>query len=144
MKTTVKECLILPVTTIIRPEGDLGVIQELTHIPFCIRRVYYLYKVPDGKSRGSHAHRKLWQLLIAINGSFDVTVDDGHAVQIFHMNDPRHGLLIPPGIWRELVNFQNTGICLVLASRRYDEKDYIRNYYNFLELKQYESTLHIS
>lgn len=108
--------------------GNLTFIEENNHIPFKIKRVYYLYDVPGGETRGGHAHKKLNQFIIAANGSFDVILDDGFEKERFHLNRSYYGLHIPPMTWRELDNFSSGSMCLVLASRLYEEEDYIRDY----------------
>jgi len=100
-----------------------------------VRRVYYLFDVPGGESRGGHAHRELQQLIVAAGGSFDVVIDDGKNRKIVNLNRPYFGLHIIPGIWRELVNFSSGAICLVLASATYDASDYIRDYEEFIKYK---------
>ncbi len=113
--------------------GNLTVVENNRHIPFEIKRVYYLYDVPGGSSRAAHGHKKLQQLMIAMSGSFDVTLDDGHEKKRFHMNRSYYGLFIPPMMWRDLDNFSSNAVCLVLASELYDEGDYYRHYDEFLE-----------
>ncbi len=113
--------------------GNLSVAQNGDPIPFDINRVYYLYDIPGGESRGGHAHRRLQQLLVAISGSFDVVVDDGRHQRRVTLNRPYQGLLIVPGIWRVLENFSSGSVCLCLASEHYDESDYIRDYAQFLD-----------
>ena len=102
---------------------------------FSIKRVYYLYDVPGGEGRGGHAHKNLHQIVIAASGSFDVLIDDGKNKKVVNLNRPHIGLHIEPGLWRELLNFSSGAICLVLASELFDEKDYIRNYGDFLSWK---------
>ena len=104
-------------------------------IPFDIKRVYYLYDVPGGESRGGHAHKELQQFIVAASGSFDVTIDDGQLKRTFTINRPYRGLLIVPGVWRELDNFSSGSVCLVLASTAYSADDYIRDYNEFKEYK---------
>jgi len=104
-------------------------------IPFKIKRVYYLYDVPGGEERGGHAHKKLYQLVVAASGSFDIVLDDGKMKKSINLNRPYFGLSIVPGIWREIVNFSSGSICLVLASEFYSIKDYIRDYQLFRNLK---------
>lgn len=116
--------------------GNLSFIEAQRHIPFPIERVYFVYDVPAGVSRGGHAHKKLHQLLIATSGSFDVTLDDGNEKKIFHLNRPYKGLYISPGTWRTLNNFSSGSVCLVLTSAYYDEEDYIRNYKQFKAFKR--------
>ena len=111
--------------------GNLSVIENET-VPFDIKRVYYLYDVPTGSERGGHAHKALKQFLVALSGSFDVVLNDGKEEQIITLNKPYEGLLINPGIWRELRNFSSGSICLVVASEVYVEEDYIRDFDEFL------------
>jgi dTDP-4-dehydrorhamnose 3,5-epimerase-like enzyme len=111
--------------------GNLTFIEGNRHIPFPVRRVYYLYDVPAGATRGGHAHKKLEQFLIAASGSFTVVVDDGRERKSFFLNRPHYGLYIPRMVWRELENFSSGSICVVLASEEYDETDYYRSYKKF-------------
>lgn len=115
------------------PRGSLSFIEGGRHVPFDVKRVYYLYDVPGGEARGGHAHRELSQLVIAVSGSFTVVLDDGRERHSFVLNKPYEGLLITPGKWRELEDFSSGAVCLVLASHYYDESDYIRNYDEFLK-----------
>ena len=119
-------------------KGNLSLVQNEKDIPFCIRRAYYLYDVPGGESRGSHAHRLLKQLIIAASGSFSVTLDDSNSKRTFFLNRPYQALYVCPGIWRDLGDFSSGSVCLVLASERYNEDDYIRNYSDFLSYKKTE------
>ncbi|MER3481876.1 MAG: hypothetical protein C4332_00595 [Meiothermus sp.] len=116
------------------PRGNLTFVEGHKHVPFDIKRVYYLYDVPGGESRGGHAHYELEQLVIAASGSFDMILNDGVNQQRFHLNRSYYGLFIPKMIWREMDNFSSSSVCLVLASMRYDESDYIRDYNEFLRL----------
>lgn len=110
------------------PRGNLTVAEGMTHVPFDVRRVYWTYDVPGGESRGGHAHRHCRELIIAISGSFTVTLDNGRERQAFHLNHPWQGLLVETGVWRTLDDFASGAVCLVLASDRFDEADYIRDY----------------
>jgi len=117
------------------PAGNITIVQNGDFLPFDIKRVYYLYDVPGGSERGGHAHKELHQLIVAASGSFDVILDDGRKRKIVTLNRPNYGLIIVPGIWREIINFSSGGICLVLASEKYDPDDYIRRYKDFLMWK---------
>jgi len=124
---------IIELPKITDPRGNLTFIEQKRHIPFEIKRVYYLYDVPGGAARGGHAHKELEQLIIAISGSFDVLLDDGYERKRFHLNRSYFGLYIPQMIWRELDNFSSASVCLVLASQEYDELDYYRDYNEFMK-----------
>jgi dTDP-4-dehydrorhamnose 3,5-epimerase-like enzyme len=115
--------------------GNLTFIEGCRHIPFDIKRVYYLYDVPGGSERGGHAHKELQQLIIAMSGSFDVVLDDGENKKRAHLNRSYNGLYVCPMIWRELDNFSSGSVCMVLASNRYDESDYYRNYADFMRAR---------
>ena len=117
-------------------QGDLSVVENSKDVPFDVKRVYYLYDIPGGAERGGHAHQSLQQLIVAASGSFTVVLDDGSEKRSITLNRPYQGLLVVPGIWCELVDFSSGAICLVLASEKYDENDYIRDYGDFLKLKQ--------
>lgn len=114
------------------PRGNLSFIEGEVHVPFEIRRVYYLYDVPGGAVRGGHAHRELQQVIIALSGSFDVLLDDGTSQAKFSLNRGYHGLYLPTMVWRELDNFSSGAVCMVLASERFRESDYIRDHDAFL------------
>ena len=126
--TTIHDCRIIDLRRISDVRGNLTPIEADDDIPFGIKRVYYLYDVPGGESRGGHAHKALFQLIIAVSGSFAVTLDDGREKKTVVLNRPYQGLLIVPGIWRELDDFSSGSVCLVLASEKYDQEDYIRDY----------------
>ena len=131
MKCKQNFCLIdLPVIS--DPRGDLTFVEGGRHIPFDIRRVYYLYNVPVDAERGGHAHCQLEQVIFALSGSFRITVDDGVCKTEYWLRDPRKGLYINRLIWREMDAFSQGAVCMVLASRPYDESDYIRSYEEFL------------
>lgn len=119
--------------------GNLTALENQSNIPFEIKRVYYLYDVPGGEDRGGHAHRELQQFIVAVSGAFDVLIDDGINKKIVHLDRPYIGLHVVPGIWRELLNFSSGAICLVLASEKYIEEDYIREYQYFKKLKGYHA-----
>jgi dTDP-4-dehydrorhamnose 3,5-epimerase-like enzyme len=126
------ECLILNFPIIPDSRGNLTFVEGGRHIPFEIRRVYYLYDVPGGAVRAGHAHKSLHQILIAMSGSFDVTLDDGQEKKKYHLNRSYYGLYIPPMIWRDIDNFSSGSVCMALASEFYDEEDYFRDYSNFI------------
>ncbi len=117
-------------------KGDISVVENGITVPFDVKRVYYLYDVPGGVSRGGHAHRDLYQLIVAASGSFTVILDDGKVKRSFHLNRPYQGLLVTPGIWRTLEDFSSGSVCMVLASEKYDAADYIRDYDEFIQYKQ--------
>lgn len=125
------KCKFIDLPKIADARGNLTFVESATHIPFEIKRVFYLYDVPGGAERAGHALRTCHQFLIAMSGSFDVVLDDGHARKSFHLNRSYYGLYIPPLIWREILNFSSGSVCLVLASEFYCEKDYYRNYEEF-------------
>jgi dTDP-4-dehydrorhamnose 3,5-epimerase-like enzyme len=131
----IHSCNVVELTKVHNPAGNITIIQNGDHQPFNIRRVYYLYDVPSGSERGGHAHRELYQLIVAAAGAFDVILDDGRNKKIVSLNNPNFGLLVVPGIWREIVNFSSGAICLVMASHKYDAEDYIRNYEEFCRWK---------
>ncbi len=126
------QCRIVEFPVVADPRGNLTFIENSSHIPFEIRRVYYLYDVPGGASRAGHAHKQLQQVLIAMSGSFDVELDDGHEKRKFHLNRSYYGLYISPMVWREIDNFSSGSVCMALASLPYDEADYFRDYDEFL------------
>lgn len=136
-KTTVNDCIFVELDKNHREKGNITVVENAGIVPFDINRVYYLYDVPGGEDRGGHAHKELYQILIAAGGSFDVMLDDGNEKRTVQLNRPYQGLKIVPGIWRELKNFSSGSCCLVLASHMYEEKDYLRDYKEFVELKCY-------
>ncbi len=117
-------------------KGNLTVVENSKTLPFDVKRVYYLYDVPGGENRGSHAHRELEQLIIAASGSFTVTLDDGNSKRSFFLNRPYQGLYVKPGMWRDLVDFSSGAVCMVLASDVYKAEDYIRNYEDFIKFRQ--------
>ena len=137
-RTSVDLCAIVDLPKISDPRGNLTFIESQHHIPFEIQRVYYLYDVPGGAERGGHAHKELEQLIIAISGSFDVVLDDGENKKRVHLNRSYSGLYVCPMIWRELTNFSSGSVCLVLASNKYDEADYYRDYDEFLQVRSHE------
>ena len=116
-------------------KGNISVVQYCDTIPFDVKRIYYLYDIPGGESRGAHAHRGLSQLIVAASGSFRVNLDDGKVKRSFILNRPYQGLYIKPGIWRDLDDFSSGAVCMVLASEVYSKDDYIRDYQEFLDFK---------
>ena len=128
----VEQCRIIELPKIADPRGNLSFIESGRHIPFEIRRVFYLYDVPGGETRAGHALKNTEQFIIAASGSFDLILDDGKERRTIGLNRSWKGVYVPPMIWRELVNFSSAGVCLVLASDYFDENDYIRNYDEFL------------
>lgn len=135
MKNTVYDCSVIDMDKHHHVKGNITVVENSKTIPFDVKRIYYLYDVPGGEARGGHAHKALYQLIIAASGSFNVTLDDGHVKRTVTLNRPYQGLYVVPGIWRELDNFSSGSVCLVLASEEYDEADYIRTYEEFQKIK---------
>lgn len=129
---SLEDCKIIELPKISDPRGNLTFIEGGRHIPFDIRRVYYLYDVPGGAERGGHAHKALSQLIIAMSGSFDVILDEGGEKRRFHLNRSYQGLYVCPMMWRELDNFSSGSVCMVLASNIYEASDYYRDYNEYL------------
>lgn len=129
----IADCKLIELPKINDPRGNLTFVESERHIPFDIRRVYYLYDVPGGAERGGHGHKALRQLIIATSGSFDIHLDDGHSKKTVHLNRSYTGLLVCPMIWREIDNFSSGAVCMVLASEYYDEDDYYRDYSEFVK-----------
>ena len=134
--TTISDCKLIDLRKISDPRGNLTIIESNGDVPFDIKRVYYLYDVPGGEHRGAHAHKALYQLLIAASGSFSVTLDDGKEKITYNLKRPYYGLLIVPGIWRDLDDFSSGSVCLCLASEHYEREDYIRDYNDFIVSKR--------
>lgn len=130
---SLEDCRIIELPKIQDQRGNLTFIEAGRHVPFDIKRTYYLYDVPGGSARAAHGHKTLYQLMIAMSGSFDVTLDDGFKKKLFHLNRSYYGLYIPPMMWRDLDNFSSGAVCMVLASEYYDEEDYFRKYEEFLQ-----------
>jgi hypothetical protein len=129
-------CKIIDLPKIQDPRGNLTFVESSVHIPFDIKRVYYVYDVPGGSQRGGHAHKKLHEFIIAISGSFDVLLDDGIEKKKIHLARSYYGLYVSPMIWRELDNFSSGSVCLVLTSDKFDESDYYRDYTDFLNAEK--------
>jgi WxcM-like, C-terminal len=135
MKNSVYDCVILPLSKIHSRAGNITIVEGQKNIPFDVRRIYYLYDIPGGEDRGGHAHKELHQLIVAASGSFNVLLDDGQNKKIVTLNRPDYGVMVVPGIWRELFEFSSGAICLVLASQKYDQDDYLRSYEQFVNFR---------
>jgi len=133
--SSIDDCRLLSFERHSERSGCLTPIEKGKDIPFDIKRVFYLYDIPGGESRGGHAHRECSQLLVAASGAFDIRVCDGVNEKVFRMDRPYYGLLVPPGIWAEELNFSSGSICLVFASHEFDESDYWRNFEEYLASK---------
>ncbi len=129
---SIDACKIIKITKISDRRGNLSFIEGKKHIPFEIKRIYYIYDIPGDSARAGHAHKNLHQLMIAISGSFDITLDDGVNKKTICLRKPYEGLYIPPMTWRDLTNFSSGSVCLVLASDYFDESDYYRDYHEFI------------
>lgn len=136
MNYSLDDCKQISLPKISDPRGNLSFIEGGRHIPFDIKRVYYLYDVPGGSDRGSHAHKSLHQFIVAMSGSFDVVLDDGIRKHRFHLNRSYYGLYVCPMMWRDLDNFSSGAVCMVLASTHYDPSDYIRDYSEYLQIRK--------
>ena len=132
---SIDRCQILELPKIHEPRGNLTFIEGGVHVPFDIQRVYYLYDVPGGSERGGHAHKQLHQFIVAMSGSFDIVLDDGQSKKRVHLNRSYNGLYVCPMIWRELDNFSSGSVCMVLASTKYEEADYFREYAEFMRAR---------
>ncbi|MEK6372951.1 MAG: FdtA/QdtA family cupin domain-containing protein [Acidobacteriota bacterium] len=132
----VADCRIVDLPRILDPRGNLTFIEGERHVPFRIRRAYWIYDVPGGEVRGGHAYRTLDELLVSLSGSFDVVLDDGRERRVVPLNRSYCGLLVPRMIWRHVENFSTNSVCLILASAPYDEDDYIRDYDLFRRLRE--------
>lgn len=136
INSTVSDCKLVDLPRIYNPSGNITAVNNEVEIPFVVKRIYYLYDVPGGESRGGHAHKELHQMIVAASGSFDITLSDGKSKRTFSLSRPYKGLYVPPGLWRELDNFSSGAICLVLASTSYSEEDYIRDFDGYVNYKQ--------
>ena len=130
----INQCKLIELGKHHHPNGNLTIVENGTIVPFDLRRVFYIYDVPGGESRGGHSHKELFQLIVAVSGAFEVLVDDGIDRHNYALNRPYQGLLVPPGIWSMEHNFSSGSVCLVLASDHYDEADYVRDYDEFIQL----------
>lgn len=133
---TVDDVTLVKLPKFLDTRGNLSYAENNTQIPFEIKRIYWIYDVPGGENRGGHAHKKLEQLIVAVSGSFTVTLDDGIRKRSFFLNRPYQGLYVKPGMWRELDDFSTGSVCMVLASEVYQEEDYIRDYDEFLAFRK--------
>lgn len=136
---TVYDCSIIELPRIENEKGNITVVQGGINLPFDVARVFYLYDIPGGESRGAHAHKKCHQFLVAASGSFEILLDDGRNRRTITLNRPYYGLHIPPGVWASEQSFSSGSICLVLTSHVYEEADYIRDYTSFLKYIDYDS-----
>jgi hypothetical protein len=135
MSSSINDCVIISIPKITNRAGNIAIVESDQLLPFNIKRIYYLYDIPSGKNRGGHAHRELRQLLVAASGSFEVELFDGKERKKVFLNSPNIGLLIVPGIWRELTGFSSGSVCLVMASELYSEIDYFYDMKSYLNFK---------
>jgi dTDP-4-dehydrorhamnose 3,5-epimerase-like enzyme len=139
-QSLIYNCSVIELNKVHNRSGNLTAIEDQMDIPFKVKRLYYLYDVPGGAERGGHAHKELYQLIVAASGCFDVVVDDGKNRKVVELNRSYYGLYVVPGIWREIINFSSGAICLVLASEKYNAEDYIRDYQDFLKYRNESSS----
>ena len=132
---TVEDVKIIELPKFTDPRGNLSFVEQLKHIPFEIKRTYWIYDVPGGESRGGHAFKQNEEFIVALSGAFEVIVDDGKQKKSFQLNRSYYGLYVPAGLWREMKNFSTNSLALEFGSIHYDEKDYVRSYEEFLKLK---------
>lgn len=133
MTGRIDQCRLIQLPMVSHPSGGLTFLEGDRHVPFAIKRVYFIHGVPSGSRRGAHAHLALHQVLVAANGSFEVILDDGTTRRSFVLGDPNQGLYICPMIWRELVGFSEGAVCLAIASEYFSENDYVRDYAHYLQ-----------
>ena len=136
MNKTVYDCSVIELSKIENRAGNITPVTSQLNIPFSIKRIFYIYDIPGGKDRGAHAHKECHQFLVASSGSFDIELDDGINKRTVTLNLPYFGLHIPPGIWAAEKAFSSGAVCLVLASHKYSETDYIRDYENYIEFRK--------
>ncbi|PSL06315.1 sugar 3,4-ketoisomerase [Cecembia rubra] len=134
--SNINQCQLIELNKVHNRAGNLTIVENHISIPFSVKRIYYLYDVPSNAERGGHAHKELHQLIVAASGSFRITLNDGKQVKSFFLNNPNIGLLIVPGIWRDLSEFSSGSVCLVLASMKYEAEDYIRDFQEFQKYKK--------
>ena len=139
--SSIYNCHVLTLPKVHNRAGNITALNNSIDLPFDVNRVFYLYDIPGGELRGGHAHKELHQFIVAVSGSFDVTLDDGRNKKTVSLNRPYYGLHLIPGIWGELNNFSSGAICLVLASEKYNEKDYMRDYSEFINWKKTDGIL---
>lgn len=132
---TIEDCKIIELPRFLDARGNLSFVEQNNHIPFEIKRTYWIYDVPGGEERGGHAFRQNEEFIVALSGAFDVVVDDGQQKKTFSLNRSYYGLYVPNGLWREMNNFSTNSFALEFGSSHYDKADYIRNYEEFLKLK---------
>ena len=132
--STVGNCRVITLNKHQHENGNLSVVESYAEVPFELQRIYYLYDIPGGAERGGHSHYKCEEFIVAVSGSFDIILNDGANQRIVTLNRSNVGLLVVPGIWRVLNNFSSGAVCLVIASEKYDENDYVRSFEHFLEL----------
>jgi len=129
---TVWDSSLIQIKKVKSREGNLSIVENGVDLPFDVKRVFYIYDIPGGESRGAHAHKECHQFLVAVSGAFEVLLDDGRTQRLVQLNRPYHGLHIPPGLWASEINFSSGAVCLVLTSHTYNETDYIRSYDDYL------------
>lgn len=133
---TIDACRIIALPKHQHHNGNLTVVENGVQVPFNVKRVFYIYDIPGGESRGGHSHKALFQFIVALSGSFNVNVDDGLNRHTFTLNRPYEGLLVPPGVWSNLDNFSSGSVCAVLCSDHFNESDYVRDYKEYLASRQ--------
>lgn len=133
---TIDEVKIMTLPKFTDPRGNLSFVEQLNHVPFEIKRTYWIYDVPGGESRGGHAYKENQEFIVALSGAFDVIVDDGQNQKKFELNRSYYGLYVPAGLWREMENFSTNSLALEFGSKHYDESDYVRDYQEFIKMKQ--------